>query len=210
MGGTMNVYRPGSDADFDRLYRDSYGKIVGTLIGVLAGDRATAEDCAQEAFVRAYGAWSRWRPDAPAEAWVMRIAVNTAISHARRQKLREVGEVIRRLGRPQVDADPSEQVGPLLPAMSELKPADRALLILRHYHGYSNREIAVALNRPESTISARLVKARGRLRSKLEGEYPELASPPKPRVVSPQNPQFVNPGGQRVVSVRSAVRSDMK
>ena len=40
----MNDYRPGSDPDFDRLYRDSYGKIVGTLVGVLAGDRATAGD----------------------------------------------------------------------------------------------------------------------------------------------------------------------
>ena len=205
----MTDYRPGSDVDFDRLYRDSYGKIVGTLVGVLAGDRATAEDCAQEAFVRAYAAWGRWRPDAPAEAWVMRIAVNTAISQARRQKLREVGEIIRRLGRPHLDADPSEHVGALLPAMSELKPADRALLILRHYHGYSNREIAVAMNRPESTISARLVKARGRLRSVLEKEYPELASPPKPRVVRPRNSQFVNRGQQRVVSVR-AVKGDYK
>jgi RNA polymerase sigma factor (sigma-70 family) len=192
MGGAMRDYRPGSDADFDRLYRDSYGKIVGTLVGVLGGDRAGAEDCAQEAFVRAYAAWGRWRPDAPAEAWVMRIAVNTAISHARRQKLREVGEIIRRLGRPHLNADPSEQVSALLPAMAELKPADRALLILRHYHGYSNREIAVALNRPESTISARLVKARGRLRSVLQEAYPELAPPQKLRVLRPRNPQFVN------------------
>jgi len=192
MASAMKDYQPGSDADFDRLYRDSYGKIVGTLVGVLGGDRATAEDCAQEAFVRAYAAWGRWRPDAPAEAWVMRIAVNTAISHARRQKLREVGEIIRRLGRPHHDADPSEHAGALIPAMAELKPADRALLILRHYHGYSNREIAVALNRPESTISARLVKARGRLRSVLQEEYPELATPPKLRVLRPRNPQFVS------------------
>jgi RNA polymerase sigma-70 factor (ECF subfamily) len=210
MVGEMNAYRPGSDADFDRLYRDSYGKIVGTLVGVLAGDRATAEDCAQEAFVRAYAAWGRWRPDAPAEAWVMRIAVNTAISHSRRQKLREVGEIIRRLGRPHPDPDPSDQVGALLPAMAELKPADRALLILRHYHGYSNREIAIALNRPESTISARLVKARGRLRSVLEAEYPELASPLIQRVVSPRDSRFVNRGPQRVVSIRSSARGDYK
>jgi RNA polymerase sigma-70 factor (ECF subfamily) len=206
----MNDYRPGSDADFDRLYRDSYGKIVGTLVGVLAGDRATAEDCAQEAFVRAYAAWGRWRPDAPAEAWVMRIAVNAAISHARRQKLREVGEIIRRLGRPQLDGDPTDHGGALLPAMSVLKPADRALLILRHYHGYSNREIAIALNRPESTISARLVKARGRLRAVLEEDYPELAVPSKLPVASQRNLHFVNPGRQRVVTVRSPVRGDYK
>jgi IS30 family transposase len=94
--------------------------------------------------------------------------------------------------------------------MAELKPADRALLILRHYHGYSNREIAVALNRPESTISARLVKARGRLRSVLQAEYPELASPLIQRVVSPRDSRFVNRGPQRVVSIRSSARGDYK
>src|SRR3989441_3736544 len=91
-------YRPGSTQDFDRLYRASYPRLVRTLTALLR-DGAAAEDCVQEAFVRAFKAWPRWRPDAPAEAWLHRIALNVAASHRRYQRLRDVGEVLRRVGR---------------------------------------------------------------------------------------------------------------
>jgi DNA-directed RNA polymerase specialized sigma24 family protein len=46
------MYEAGNEADFERLYQTSYGKILGTLTAML-GDRAAAEDCAQDAFERA-------------------------------------------------------------------------------------------------------------------------------------------------------------
>src|SRR5207302_1212915 len=70
-------------------------------------DRATAEDCAQETFERAYRNWASWRPDAPVEAWLHRIAINVAISDRRHQSLGQAGELIRRLGRPAPGTDPS-------------------------------------------------------------------------------------------------------
>src|SRR5437899_9824754 len=96
-GAFVNNYQPGNEADFERLYQASYGKILGTLTAML-GDRAAAEDCAQDAFERAYKKCATWQPIAPAEAWVHRIAVNAAVSYQRKMRLREVGEVIRRLG----------------------------------------------------------------------------------------------------------------
>jgi len=92
-------YRPGSKEDFDRLYRTSYPRVYRTLAAILS-DPEAAEDCTQDAFVQAFQAWKRWRPDAPAEAWVHRIAVNRAISYRRSAKLRSLGEIMRRLGRP--------------------------------------------------------------------------------------------------------------
>src|ERR1700688_2440287 len=103
--GPPSQYEPGSAADFDRLYRIAYPRVYRTLVAILA-DPAEAEDCAQDAFVQALKAWPRWRPDAPAEAWIHRIAVNSAISYRRRARLRSVGEVIRRLGRPSPGGDP--------------------------------------------------------------------------------------------------------
>jgi DNA-directed RNA polymerase specialized sigma24 family protein len=44
------------------------------LLAVLR-DHPAAEDCAQETFVRAYRSWKDWKPDAPAEAWLHRIAL---------------------------------------------------------------------------------------------------------------------------------------
>ena len=166
---TIRSYEPASAADFDRLYRDSYGKIVATMMGVLGGNRALSEDCAQEAFAKAFGAWSRWRPEAPAEAWVLRIAVNAAISIRRKETIRQAGELVRRLGRPAAGVDPAEVVSrPLLAALRRLKVEDAALVVFRHHQGYTNREIATALGMPESTIASRLAAAKARLRKILE------------------------------------------
>lgn len=157
-------YTPGSEADFERLYRNSYRRILGTLI-TLVRDRATAEDCAQETFERAFRHWSRWRPDSSAEAWLHRIAINVAISDRRHQRLRQAGEVVRRLGRPGPGPDPSAvaERSDLVRALKKLPPKQAAALVLRHYHGYSNREIAAAIGVPEQTVASRLAAARKQL-----------------------------------------------
>ncbi len=167
----------GSDADFDELYRVSYRRIVATLMGLLGGDLAAAEDCAQETFVRAYAAWSRFTPDGTPEAWLHRIAFNVAASHRRRERLRTVGETVRRLGLPPPPPDLDEAVtrGEVTAALRRLPVNQAALVVLRYYHGYSNREIARALGIPESTVSSRLMTAFRRLRTELQRTPPRRA-----------------------------------
>ena len=166
--GGQETYAPGSREDFDRLYRSAYPRVYRTLAAIL-GDAAEAEDCAQDAFVKAYQAWKRWRPDAPAGAWVHRIAVNRAISYRRRARLRTVGELLRRLGKPAGSADPSHVATrpDILTALRSIPPKLAAAIVLRHYHGYNNREIAAALGVSERTIGTRLNQAASRLREVL-------------------------------------------
>jgi RNA polymerase sigma-70 factor (ECF subfamily) len=167
-----NSYEAGNEADFERLYQASYGKILGTLTAML-GDRAAAEDCAQDAFERAYKKWATWQPIAPAEAWVHRIAINAAVSYQRKMRLREVGEVIRRIGRPgRAPAPPGVvQQTDLAIALAKLPPKQAAAIVLRHYHGYTNRAIAQALGIPERTVASRLAVAKERLRAMLKHAY---------------------------------------
>ena len=170
--GERTSYKPGSAADFKCLYEAVYPQVYRTLTAIL-GDSAEAEDCAQDAFVQAYQAWPRWKPDAPAEAWVHRIAVNRAISLRRRGRLRSVGEVLKRLGRPGAGDDPAEvAVRPdILGALRLLPPKLAAAIVLRHYHGYTNREIAAALGVSERTVGARLREAGIRLRATLAPDF---------------------------------------
>ena len=198
----MAEYTPGSIEDFDRLYQSSFNRILYTIYGIL-GDRAEAEDCTHDAFVRAFKAWGAWKPEAPAEAWLHRIAINVAYNHLRQKRMRDVGELVRRLGRPSPGQDPTAPAegGELFQALRKLPPDQAAAIILRHHHGYSNREIAFALGAPESTIASRLAKAKERLRVELnwhKAETPRIgtANP----VVSPGDARVVLSDGQAQVS----------
>jgi len=164
----VTVYRAGSKADFDRLYQETYPRVFRTLATML-GSAAAGEDCAQDAYLKAFRAWPGWKAEAPAEAWIYRIAINTAVSHRRRERLREVGELIRRLGRP-AEADPEAEAtggGELLRELKRLPPKQSAVIVLRHLHGYSNREIASALGESESTVASRLMTAKRTLQARL-------------------------------------------
>lgn len=175
------AYKPGDRDDFDRLYRVCYPRLLRILYAI-TGDAASAEDCVQEAFTRAFAAWPRFRPDKPAEAWIYQIAVNTAISCRRRARLRTVGEVLRRLGRPGAGPDPADAAAQsdLMKALTSLPPRVAADFVLRYVHGYNNREIARFEGVSERTIGARLSQAREELARRIgpewRGELPTSSS----------------------------------
>jgi RNA polymerase sigma-70 factor (ECF subfamily) len=167
------TYQPGSKEDFDRLYQSNYQRIYATAV-VMLRDPAAAEDCTQEAFLHAFRAWKRWKQDAPAEAWLYRIALNTVTSWRRRERIREAGELVRRLGRPpdHLDQSPVEEMD-LAQGLRQLPVKQAAVIVLRHLHGYSNREIAATLGIPEGTVASRLVAGKQRLRHLLAGRHLE-------------------------------------
>jgi len=59
--------------------------------------------------------------------------------------------------------------------LRKLPPKQAAAIVLRHFHGYTNREIAISLGVPERTVASRLAAARARLQQLLEGK----STPPK-------------------------------
>ena len=177
--------RPGNREDFDRLYRENYPRLLRTLYAI-TGDAAAAEDCVQEGFVKAWRAWPRFRPERAPEAWLHQIAVNTAISYRRRAKLRTVGELLRRLGRPGAGGDPGDSAGTsdLVKALADLPPRVAADFVLRYHHGYNNREIARFEGVSERTVGARLAQAREELARRLGPEWRgELPTSPASGVV---------------------------
>jgi RNA polymerase sigma-70 factor (ECF subfamily) len=163
-------YRPGVKEDFDRLYRATYQRVFASLVLILRNE-AAAEDAAQEGYLRAFKAWKSWKQEAPAEAWLYRIALNVAFTHRRRERLYEIGEVIRRLGRPK-ETDPTAVMQPdLVRELRALPPKQAAALVLRHLHGFTNREIAAAIGIPERTVASRLAAAKAQLRVRLGDRF---------------------------------------
>src|SRR5687768_14729378 len=128
----------------------------------MVGDRALAEDLAQDAFVKAYRALPNTRPELAFKAWLYRIATNTAISHLRRRKLIRWVPFL-----PTQDYASSESVEGSVgrkhdveKALHQLPEHYAASLILRHYEGLSIAETASALDISETAAKLRLFRAR--------------------------------------------------
>jgi len=163
--------------------RDAFASLVhqvsDSLFAVayrILRDAGLAEDALQNALVSSWRQLPHLRDVDRFEAWIHRIALNVAFTYRRRRRLGEVGELLRRLGRTGPDQDPADVVEghELFNALRQLSPDQAALIVLRHHHGYTNREIAYALKAPESTIASRLAKAKARMRELLQ--WPERSA----------------------------------
>ena len=151
---------------FPVLFEREYLNVFRTIRAMVLNDQE-AEDLTQEAFTRAYRARLRYKPTAPPGAWLHRIAVNTAISHLRRQKLARI--LPMRLYQAPDDRDyvRIEARTMVESALAELSPKLRAAVYLHFYLGYSREEVAHALNIPSGTVASRIAKAMIVMRRKL-------------------------------------------
>jgi RNA polymerase sigma-70 factor, ECF subfamily len=143
---------------FPELYEREYVNVFRAIRAMVLNEQE-AEDLTQDAFTRAYRARLRFKPTAPPGAWLHRIAVNTAISHLRRQKLARI--LPMRLYQAPDDRDyvRSEARTMVELALADLSPKLRAAVYLHFYLGYSRDEVAHALNIPSGTVASRIAKA---------------------------------------------------
>ena len=90
--------RDGDDAAFTELVNNYQNRLIGILYHMVS-DQTTAEDLAQEVFLRVYRARHRYEPKARFSTWLFRIANNLASNSRRdRGRNREVALNIRDSG----------------------------------------------------------------------------------------------------------------
>jgi RNA polymerase sigma-70 factor (ECF subfamily) len=148
----------------------------------ITGDADAANDCAQEAFIRAYRALHQYDPALPFGPWIFRITTNASLNHVQRWHAREtpVDELPERPADVEEGPEPTavrrEEVAEVVAAMAELPSAYRAALTLRHMQQLSYQEVADALDIPLGTVTTHLHRARAalkvRLAARLKGKAP--------------------------------------
>ena len=127
-----------------------------------------AEDAVQEAFLHAYRALDRFRPDQAFGAWLHRIVANAALDLTRRRKVREADELPETVASPFRDPAESDDLRKKLhDALADLPPRQRAVIVLHDIEGYKHAEIGKTLGIPEGTARSDLHYARARLRDAL-------------------------------------------
>lgn len=139
------------------------GRLVGALT-LATGQRAVAEELAQEALVRAWQRWDRVsRLDAP-EAWAVRVGLNLASSW-RRRRLAE-WRANRRSGTGDVATDDDRAVAVAVrEAVASLPARQRAVIVARFFLGYDVATTAAMLDCAEGTVKASTHQAIARLRT---------------------------------------------
>jgi len=175
----------GREAAFRELVR-RYERPVFSLIFRMVRNSETAEDLAQDSFIKVLNHIDKYRPEFKLSSWLFKIANNVAIDHLRRRQI----ETVSVSGSPhassltEVEATsfeiPSGDVSPLdeiearelgsaiEKAIGQLRPEYRSCIVLRHVEGRSYEEIAATLDLPLGTVKTYIHRARIELRDLLE------------------------------------------
>ncbi len=151
-----------------RALYERYAPRVYAVVRRIAGDDETAQDYAQEAWIRAIRALPTFRGDARFSTWLHRIAVNSALQALRKAETRQKRES------PMPDAIPvsSGSGDPLLAvrleaALDRLPEGMRRVLILHDVEGYTHEDIGELLGVAPGTSKSQLFKARAKMRQWL-------------------------------------------
>ena len=145
--------------DFDVFFDEEYGRLL-RLMFAMTGDRAEAEEVAQEAMTRAFERWDRVGAMKSPAGYVYRTAVNLDRSRLRRLKLRASRPREVRAG----DVEP-EVVGELVGALASLPRGQREAVLLVEWLGLDTAEAGRILGISASSVRSRVHRAKSALQA---------------------------------------------
>ena len=185
----MERYRAGDEDAFTLLVRRHQQPLIN-FIARYINDRDSAEDLAQETFVRIFKASPRYKPgQAHFKTWMYHIATNLCKNELRNRGRRNryrVDNVVEGNGdseridliesapadaafQPEVALERKELHDAIQRAIAELPEQYRVPLVLRDLQGLSYDEISETLELRSGTTKSRINRARLMLKDKLKG-----------------------------------------
>lgn len=163
----LDKARRGDLKAFEGLYSLCSGRVYALCLR-MTGDCGLAEDCTQEAFVKAWRKLDKFRGDSAFGTWLHRIAVNEVLTLQRRAG-REV-RYLEAVGSEPVEQAGQGQIGETLDiesAILKLPEGARNVFVLCGLHGYKHAEAAEFLGLAPGTCKAQLHRARRLLKMRL-------------------------------------------
>jgi RNA polymerase sigma-70 factor (ECF subfamily) len=176
---------------FTTLVR-TYERRVFALVLRMIGNRAEAEDLAQEVFVQVFKAIGSFRGESKLSTWIYRIAVNLCKNRSKYLRVRHSGQEeqlealqeraalgdtkganVANVERPD-EMMAGKQVEHIVQtAILELEPTFRECLVLRDVEDLSYEEIGAITGLPEGTVKSRIHRARAQLKELVESALGE-------------------------------------
>ena len=155
---------------FHHLVEQYKDTLYGTAV-LMMGNRSSADDHVQEAFLSAWRGIGKFRRGSPFKPWVVRILVNGILTQRRRRAISTA---------PLDEVDPVDDSPDLVEsveakrkrqivrrAIGSLNPEHREVVVLRYFADMTVPQVALSMGIREGTAKSRLHRALGRLREEL-------------------------------------------
>jgi RNA polymerase sigma-70 factor (ECF subfamily) len=173
----VKLAQQGDQEAFSMLVRAYQNKVFGLAVNSVH-NRETADDLAQEIFLKAYLSLPRFRFESEFGTWLYQIAINHIRDYLRKHKKEERDlrlEDIPEPGLPEEEVslrmaekqEEKRQKALLKQKLEEMPEKYRLILSLRDIQGLSYEEIGKILKLSPGTVDSRLYRARRLLRKKL-------------------------------------------
>ena len=172
----MSLFHRKSQAErFEEMARE-HERMLYLLCLRMTGHPQDAQDCAQEALLRAYRAFDTFRGQSSAKTWLYRIAYNACLDFLRKRRdtasldqLREAGfdPADSRMPQPGDRLERQELRQQIEYALTLLSEDQRAVIVLRDFQQLPYEEIAAILEVGEGTVKSRLSRAREKMKNIL-------------------------------------------
>jgi len=167
------IYQGDADA-LEELLKMEWGRLVGYVTSIV-DSRDTAEDIAQETFLRLWERRSDWRPLGSPAALIFKIARNLAFNQQRWREIRtraqgtllHLERTNRRKPTPLDTLEASEMQVALKRAIAALPPRRREVFLLGYLQDFSYREIAQLIGISTNTVANQMTLALKQLRGQL-------------------------------------------
>lgn len=161
--GSVETDGAARDVAFDLFFAQACPRLISVAY-VLTGDRAAAQDLAQEALVRAWERWPRLSTYDDPEAWARRVVHNLAVSRWRvRRRLVFGGRTPART----VDGPRAAEHQELVAALRHLPDQQRRAVVLHDALAFPIASVAAELGVPEGTVKSWLHRGRNTIARRL-------------------------------------------
>ena len=146
---------------FGKLVLKYQSDVRGLLIKLTNGNKALADDLAQDVFVRAYKYLRTFKATASFSTWLYRIAYNVFIDYSNSIKFTEDIADYEYIA--DINGEPYSSID-IENALKILKENEKICILLHYEKGFSHSEIAKIINIPLGSVKTNILRAKEKLK----------------------------------------------
>lgn len=167
--------KQGNLYSFEQLVK-KYQKNMYRLAFRMTRDRDSADDLAQETFVKAFTSIGSFKEEYSFYPWIFKICMNLSINYLKKKKFMVSESELepykledkKTAGDPMSELIKDELLDKIERSIDKLPPPFKAVFILKVYEELSYEQIAQTLKISTGTVMSRLFRARERLQKSLK------------------------------------------